>query len=225
MEVSCNYCGKIINRKPSQALKYKNTFCSAKCRYLGMTNINHAGQFKPLYKHINSEGLLLCTCCGKYLDKDLFYKRSDLDHRLQRDYFCKECEMTRSKHDYINKRPAKIRYLSTEDGFLKTLVQTSKNRNRSKLAGLERNIDFEYIKKLYNDQNGLCNISGEKMTMIIGEGNVPTNVSLDRIDSNIGYIKGNVQLVCRIVNTIKSTLTMDELHEWCTKILKHKNNE
>lgn len=46
-----------------------------------------------------------------------------------------------------------------------------------------------------------------------GRCRVPTNVSVDRINSNLGYIKGNLQLVCMAVNQIKY---------FCKSILEYK---
>jgi hypothetical protein len=70
-------------------------------------------------------------------------------------------------------------------------------------------------------QKGLCAISGLPMTHDRSQGKTRTNISIDRIDSNKGYEIENVQLVCHIVNTIKSDMTMEELYFWTESI--HKN--
>ncbi|UVY48073.1 MAG: hypothetical protein [Bacteriophage sp.] len=49
------------------------------------------------------------------------------------------------------------------------------------------------------------------MTYYFDSGRVPTNLSVDRIDSSLGYIKGNIQLVCMAVNQMKSVLTVEQL--------------
>ncbi len=54
---------------------------------------------------------------------------------------------------------------------------------------------------------------------ILGNKNLKT-ISIDRIDSSKGYVRGNVQLVCWVVNQMKNDLTNDELTEWCTKVSK-----
>jgi hypothetical protein len=43
-------------------------------------------------------------------------------------------------------------------------------------------------------------------------------VSLDRINSEVGYIKENIQLVCWQVNRMKDSLTMEELEFWIKTI-------
>lgn len=58
------------------------------------------------------------------------------------------------------------------------------------------------------------------MTHIAGSGRVPTNISIDRIDSSKGYLRDNVQFVCDIVNRMKSDMSLPELLFWCGNILR-----
>lgn len=81
-----------------------------------------------------------------------------------------------------------------------------------------RNLTLDFLLELYNRQNGQCAISGVTMTYITGSGRVPTNISIDRIDSDKGYEEENVQLVCRQVNIMKSELSLEELQSWCKLI-------
>jgi len=57
------------------------------------------------------------------------------------------------------------------------------------------------------------------MTYIAGSGRVNTNISIDRIDSSVGYVRGNVQFVCDVVNRMKQELLQEELLLWCKRIL------
>ena len=45
--------------------------------------------------------------------------------------------------------------------------------------------------------------------------------SLDRIDSNKGYIKNNVQWVHKHINTMKMHMTDREFIDMCKKVAKH----
>ena len=58
------------------------------------------------------------------------------------------------------------------------------------------------------------------MEHVMGKGSTQRNVSIDRIDSNVGYIPDNVQLVCKIVNLMKHIMNLDELRYWCQLILQ-----
>jgi hypothetical protein len=61
------------------------------------------------------------------------------------------------------------------------------------------------------------------MTMILGEGVVNTNASIDRIDSSKGYVVDNIQFVCRIANTAKSDLSQEDFINLCKTIINNQN--
>lgn len=57
-------------------------------------------------------------------------------------------------------------------------------------------------------------------------GRTPTNISIDKINRNLGYTKDNVQLVCMACNQMKSDLSDDMLYFFCKQItLKKERNE
>jgi hypothetical protein len=74
--------------------------------------------------------------------------------------------------------------------------------------------------EIYQKQNGKCVISNVEMTYVAGKGRVFTNISIDRINSNIGYEKGNIQLVCFAVNVMKQENTLEDLIYWCREIMR-----
>ena len=100
--------------------------------------------------------------------------------------------------------------MNTLDGYIKTVLQHAKCRKKH-----EFNITFDDILEIYNKQNGLCVYTKETLTYVLGEGNVNTNMSLDRIDSNKGYTKDNIQLTLRIINTMKTNLKETDFLNFC----------
>lgn len=80
-------------------------------------------------------------------------------------------------------------------------------KNRCKTYGVELGIDDTYLEELFKKQNGKCFYSGLDMTF---ERDGKYIMSVDRVDSNKGYIKDNVVLCCSIVNSMKNTLTTEE---------------
>lgn len=94
--------------------------------------------------------------------------------------------------------------------------------SKLKRSAEKRNIDFsvsiEYLWNLFQTQKQICGITGDYIQSI-------DEASLDRIDSSNGYIEGNVQWVTKQANVSKHIMSMEELYEFCKKVLKHANQQ
>lgn len=53
------------------------------------------------------------------------------------------------------------------------------------------------------------------------DGRIPTNVSVDRIDSKKGYTRDNVQLVCMAINQMKSDLDNNTFYNLCKAVYRN----
>ncbi len=124
-------------------------------------------------------------------------------------FCCKNCGVAwRTKYVYKHKYSVVHRGKSVEN-FLKALCVKKADR---------RHLTADFLFKIYNQQQGLCAVSGVEMTHLCGQGNVDTNISVDRIDSTLGYEEDNIQLVCRRVNMMKMDKDLDDLLGWCDAI-------
>lgn len=103
---------------------------------------------------------------------------------------------------------------ATDIGPWLSVTILSDSSRRAKKLGLEFSIDRNYLIELWNKQNGCCAVSGIKLETQSGtrEDKNPFRASLDRIDNNDGYVKGNVRFTAHWVNNAKSTWT-DEIFE------------
>lgn len=94
--------------------------------------------------------------------------------------------------------------------------------NKLKKSAENRKIPFtvtiEFLWDLFIKQNGICAITGDKIESI-------KKASLDRIDSNKGYVKNNVQWVTYQANVSKHVMSMDQLYEFCKKVLNNANQQ
>jgi len=84
----------------------------------------------------------------------------------------------------------------------------------------------------YKKQRGMCAMSGIEMTWEYsadGESDFytavkyPFNISPDRIDSNKGYTKDNLQFVCNRINAMKNNMSTDQFIDFCKKIIDFHN--
>jgi len=125
-------------------------------------------------------------------------------------HICKEC----AKYNREKRKNDNIR------NYFIDVIRTSKGV--SKKRGINNfNIDVEYLESLYKNQNGLCAISGIKMTHTSGKGKIATNVSIDRIDNSKGYTKDNIQLLCQAINMLKFNMTNSELELFLLELSKN----
>lgn len=86
----------------------------------------------------------------------------------------------------------------------------------------DSSLTVRQLLNMLDRQNYRCALSGVKMTCIRKRGTtILTNVSIDRIKPGEEYNSKNVQLVCRAVNSFRSTLPIPEYLEWCRKVVAH----
>ena len=93
------------------------------------------------------------------------------------------------------------------------LIRNSENIYKKEIKkGRNYNIDIdlEYLLELWKKCNGICFRFKKKMSILDSD---MFQVSIDRIDPNKGYIKGNVQLVSWLYNRMKGNNTEEEMDE------------
>lgn len=98
-------------------------------------------------------------------------------------------------------------------------------QDRAYSRGYVFDITKEYLYDLYVNQKKRCALSGEYLyfTKLNSNFNRYTNASVDRIDSEKGYVVGNIQFVLKTINMMKWTLPNSEFIELCCKIYKWNN--
>ncbi len=73
----------------------------------------------------------------------------------------------------------------------------------------ETDIGFEeskdYISRLIRENKGRCAVTGLPLLMPPDKSDPDMVASPDRIDSDLGYVAGNIQVVCWFVNRWKGT--------------------
>ena len=122
---------------------------------------------------------------------------------------CKTCEHKRNKSHW-----------SEPEGFFKYLLKSS--QTNAKTRKLVHEITVQDLRDLYIEQGGRCGITGLPMTTeaaFMSNGRKGTNLSIDRIDVEVGYTKDNLVLVCQAVILMRQQLSYGDLRFWCELIL------
>lgn len=146
-----------------------------------------------------TSGTKACSNCKETLDISKFSKYKASQDGIQS--ACKSCQHQRMKL-----------YTSTLDGYINRLFLSVKHNTIKRAKDLDVQITSQDIIDLHNKQNGKCALTNIKMTHIAynTQDDQHTinkyNISIDRIDSNKGYTTDNIQLVCAIINRIKSDI-------------------
>lgn len=106
----------------------------------------------------------------------------------------------------------------TQDNIIaQFLLKKSSHCRRRRNKVLEYNLTLEYIKELLLKQEYKDYYTGQ----------VPENYedySIDRIDSNLGYIEGNIVITTNRVNTMKNDMSTEEFKKLISDIYKNISN-
>jgi len=170
-----------------------------------------------------------CSTCQTHKPLEEFNKAKST--RDGHSYECKSCKKAYYYRDHeAMKKKLRDRYaadphkiMEQQRAFYSTLEGRQKKmwlkaRESAKKRGLEFTIEPEDILIPTH-----CPYLGVELTHELGKGQLKTNSSIDRIDSTKGYVKGNVQVISRQANTMKSDATNEDLLKFAVNILsKHQ---
>jgi hypothetical protein len=182
---------------------------------------------------IMSTVTLECGTCKKDFEKP----KGEYNRRLRlgktKFYCCLSCAKKTPesiKHIVDNRSGYPVWELNNpkrydEYSMFRPFMKVVKQRNK------EWNISLEYLKELWESQDGTCPFTGFKLEArthysyksgISGNGNTPLNIkvaSLDRIDNSKGYIVGNVRFVSVMFNYARNIFSDEEVVEFAKAIV------
>lgn len=182
--------------------------------------------------------LFYCKHCDRYLPSSSFNPNRTQSRGVS--YYCKECHKKRMKSEdyrvvknnnrrkkYPNKQKehiekygismgAKYRKEHADDLNYILRLTLKRAKGRAKKNGLKLDINKDFLHNIYRLQNGLCSLTNRTLKLGFND---PNTLSIDRIDSNGGYTKDNVQLVCCLANMIKRNHNQEELIQFCQDVI------
>jgi hypothetical protein len=139
-----------------------------------------------------------CNCEQSYLRKNYAEESFKLGK------LCKKCS---------NRNPDS----NCHKGYYKGILRKSfvhKYKSNALLRGIMWDISFDYLADLLIKQDFKCSLTGWDINAM----QVCNKASLDRIDSSLGYIEGNVQWVTSKVNMMKQHYSQKDFIDICIAV-------
>jgi hypothetical protein len=153
----------------------------------------------------------VCFCCKAEKSKNLFFKHNQTPDGLHS--WCKSCCT-------IGNLKSRAKQNSTIEGratvFLRNAKRSAKHRDQ------EFSLEINDIVDCWEKQEKICAYSGIEMSLEVGKLNT---VSIERIDSNIGYTKENTILVCQAINRMKSDFDYEDFYFLCKSVAEFLGDE
>ena len=147
-----------------------------------------------------------CTRCHTVLPIENFYVTKKTKVYASR---CKKCEL-----EYHTER-----FSASYKRRSITLFHGAKSGSK------RRKIPFQITKNdiiyQYEKQNGKCYYSGRNLSSVTGDENI---MSIDRINSDLGYTPDNIVICCWKVNKMKNTFTSSDFLSLCKDICHFSEN-
>lgn len=94
-------------------------------------------------------------------------------------------------------------------------------KRNARTRGLVFTVTPAYVWNLFLNAGKKCVLSGVPLSFDLAD----VTASLDRIDSELGYVEGNVQWTHKSVNVMKHGMVQKEFVEWACRIAKVHENE
>lgn len=135
-----------------------------------------------------------CRLCGGELNKT---------HRL----ICNQCKHSKDK----------AKWSETYEAYIGSRIRIA--RARAKNNGHPFEIDKEFILQLLMQQNHRCAVTGLPFTRTGEHGEY--DLSIDRLNSDLGYEKDNVVLVCNRANVMKNNMPLSMFVWWCKAVANY----
>ncbi len=175
--------------------------------------------------NVKKIGKSICDSCGKEFEKPLTeIRRSE---KYKRRHFCsRTCA---GKHNIKNFGDNRSTYdISKHANNRITNYTKFKYHYRNILKrNQEIDITIEDLKNQWDNQNGICFFTGVELELSSYtkiKKNPIYSASLDRIDSNKGYVKGNIRWVSRAINWMKNDMTDQMVNQLIDIIIENKKS-
>ena len=169
-----------------------------------------------------------CANCDKEFEKPTAeYNRSE---KVGRRHVCsRSCAAKLKNAEFPNPRIENLIHNNRRDRYTEFRWFTARARNRRDKKGTT-DLTLEYLESLWKRQDGRCPFTGWQLILPISsdgkwpDGKWTHRASLDRIDNDKGYIKGNVRFVSVIANQARGSGTDEDLIDFCEAVADRQSH-
>lgn len=163
-----------------------------------------------------------CFVCNKEITKPTGEVNRSLNKG--RNFYCsKDCSKgiyTNNLGNFLGKgRPENLIADNRKDIFSPFRKHLNRVRARCIKKNRQSDLDLEYLSQIWETQKGVCPLTKVELdnSSLI---NIYT-ASLDRINSNEWYVKGNVRFISLMANYAKHNFSDEQLIEFCKRVAKN----
>lgn len=191
--VTMEYMSKSIRLTRSHT-----SYCQNCTRFRSRVSYRKVKEPRFIYSNDSKDYPVSVRCCGiphgfkepHYVAPELMITEQPKKHHIG-----SQCLACNNRAKYVGIGPfMRIR----DDCKSSTTSRNSRKRKRNNYSMDLGDDDLKFLLELFVQQKGLCAYSG--ITLYLTKGH-PHSMSIERIDTNLGYIKENVCFITRMLNT------------------------
>lgn len=168
-----------------------------------------------------------CANCNKNFDKLINEYNRQIKKGATR-FFCGlSCNAIKRNEEHPS--PGNVHLLRADnrkDEYtpFRWFIRRAEYRHKKKGYGCD--LTLEYLKKLWEKQNGICPFTGWKLILPKNseefENKNIANASIDRIDNYIGYMQGNVRFVSIMANLARQSFADQQVINFCKAVTDYQ---
>ena len=163
---------------------------------------SETGMIFSHYKGNGKEQWYSQEAWNKRKQKQKEFIKTDKSKEYQRKWYLKN-KAKKLEQSKINSKKLVEEY--PLKSLLSSIKSGAKNRN------LDFEIDYNFIQKVWKNQKGLCYYTKVQMKLTARQKD-PYQVSIDRINSNLGYTEENTVLCCQAINYMKNDYSLKDFN-------------
>lgn len=158
---------------------------------------------------------IVCNSCHERKRITEFYYHKSRKHYATRCKICSNIYSTKFQQSGYRKKSLKYIFYQRAYGI-------AGRRKYKKIKCMKRKQLELYLRSLWKKQEGKCYYTNHKMKLF-GYHKSNYAMTVDRLNSKKGYVRGNIVLCLSIVNRMKQNLSYKELLQWCKLLLRENH--